>query len=63
MSNPEQLRLNPVRICLADADVAYGLGDTDWARERRLGCNGHSWTFFYTDYAGIDPAMVGVRSC
>ena len=37
--------------------VAYGLGDTAqnivWGAMSIL-------TFFYTDYAGIDPAMVGM---
>ena len=37
--------------------IAYGLGDT--AQNVVWGAMG-ILTFFYTDYAGIDPAMVGL---
>ena len=37
--------------------IAYGLGDT--AQNVVWGAMG-ILTFFYTDYAGIDPAMVGM---
>ena len=37
--------------------IAYGLGDT----AQNIGWGAMSiLTFFYTDYAGIDPAMVGL---